>query len=277
MKPRKPNFLIVGVQKAGTTFLANHLADHPDVFFAEPKELFFFNDKTISRDQFMVYRYENFSQAGDKLWVGEGSTNYFHHSHAINHIEHYLGNGLRVIVCLRHPVERLFSHYLHDYRKSRLTGGEPLGDSKWSGYYSRSFYHDRLVAWGGQFRRLRVMFFDDLVASGVNYYGNAAAFLGIEPQPISDLPVNEGLRMVWEGDELTISAAPGPGQVAPRFRREDVESLLALFADDVRRTGDFAHRDLSRWLRMPEFGQLDAKFATVDPAARRRSRIQPAE
>jgi SpoVK/Ycf46/Vps4 family AAA+-type ATPase len=36
-KVRKPNFLIFGVQKAGTTFLAKHLAEHPDVFFSDPK------------------------------------------------------------------------------------------------------------------------------------------------------------------------------------------------------------------------------------------------
>ena len=88
-KARKPNFLIVGVQKAGTTFLAKHLAEHPDVYFADPKELFFFNQREIGKSEFSLYRFENFLEAGAQTWVGEGSTNYFHHAQAIDHIERY--------------------------------------------------------------------------------------------------------------------------------------------------------------------------------------------
>jgi len=37
-------FLGLGAEKAGTTWVANTLAKHPEVFIPKEKELFFFND-----------------------------------------------------------------------------------------------------------------------------------------------------------------------------------------------------------------------------------------
>lgn len=260
-KARKPNFLIAGVQKAGTTFLADHLAEHPDVFFAEPKELFFFNEKRLTRADFVLYRFENFHAAGDQRLVGEGSTNYFHHAQAIDHIERFLGHNIHVIVCLRHPVERLFSHYLHDYKRKRRTGSEALDDQIWSGYFSRSLYAERLTLWRERFRHFMPMFFDDLVASGADFYNQAAQFLELEPQHVDDRHVNEGLRMMWDGDVLTISSPPGPDQVAPRFRRDTVEALVRRFTPDVEATAAITGRNLTPWRTMPDFGQIGSKFA----------------
>ena len=43
----KPNFLIVGAAKAGTTSFAKYLNQHPDVFIPENKELRYFISETI--------------------------------------------------------------------------------------------------------------------------------------------------------------------------------------------------------------------------------------
>ncbi|MDF1712083.1 MAG: sulfotransferase [Akkermansiaceae bacterium] len=44
MKPNKPNFLIVGSAKCGTTALASILSHHPDCCMSHPKEACFFQD-----------------------------------------------------------------------------------------------------------------------------------------------------------------------------------------------------------------------------------------
>lgn len=255
-----PNFLVVGVQKAGTTFLAKSLSEHPDVFFSVPKEIFFFNTDKVSRADFNLYLYENFRKAGDRRWVGEGSTNYFHHAHAMRHIRRHLGTETRIIVCLRHPVERLLSHYLHDYRRGRRTGKEQLHDPIFAGYLSRSFYSARLKAWSC-FPHFKVMIFDDLVASGPAYYGEAAAFLDLKPQPIQDVPVNEGFRLMWRGDTLTLAASSGMGEALPAFPRAQLEELIESYASDVRTTAAMLNRDLAAWLQMPCFEQMEEKFA----------------
>ena len=41
---RRPNFFIVGAPKSGTTAMADYLREHPEVFFSDPKEPFFWCD-----------------------------------------------------------------------------------------------------------------------------------------------------------------------------------------------------------------------------------------
>lgn len=38
-----PDFLIIGPQRTGTSWLAENLRSHPQIFFTRPKELFFFD------------------------------------------------------------------------------------------------------------------------------------------------------------------------------------------------------------------------------------------
>ena len=38
-----PDFLIVGPQRTGTTWLAHNIKNHPQIIFSQPKELFFFD------------------------------------------------------------------------------------------------------------------------------------------------------------------------------------------------------------------------------------------
>ena len=42
--PRAPDFLGIGVQKAGTTWLHRNLAGHPEIFIPEPKEIQYFSE-----------------------------------------------------------------------------------------------------------------------------------------------------------------------------------------------------------------------------------------
>ena len=260
---RSPNFLIVGVTKGGTTFLAKALSEHPDVFFSRPKEPFFFNAPTMTAGAFARYQRDYFGGATTQRWLGEGSTNYFHHNKAVGFIERHLGPETRIMVCLRHPLDRLFSHYLHDYKRGRVSGAEKLSDDKFEAYSSRSLYSKRLKIWQSRFPHLAVLFFDDLLASASNFYGKAAQFLEITPQAIEDSPVNEGLRMAWDGDFLTLRSgvASVAGQTVPRFARAEIEALGEQFLRDIKRTQQATGRDLSAWCSLPDFELFEQKFA----------------
>ena len=43
--PRRPNFVILGAPKCGTTALSEYLRDHPQVFVSRPKEPHYFCDE----------------------------------------------------------------------------------------------------------------------------------------------------------------------------------------------------------------------------------------
>lgn len=107
-----PDFFIAGAPKAGTTYIANVLACHPDVFMPVTKEPAFF-----SRDPrhghyergWAFYR-KNFHDARDDQVMGEASTLYFHDPESPLLIHEAVPNA-RIIIVLRNPVDRVYSNY----------------------------------------------------------------------------------------------------------------------------------------------------------------------
>lgn len=106
-------FAIVGAQKAGTTALSQFLAAHPGVCMAEPAETHFFD-----RSQYFTGcppPYREFHRAVYQHYGGEQAVGWstpsimFAHG-AVERLARY-NRDLRLIVLLRHPVERAFSHY----------------------------------------------------------------------------------------------------------------------------------------------------------------------
>jgi len=119
-----PNFIIVGAPKAGTTSLYHYLSEHPEVFMSEPKEMNFFSREEIE-DQGLYYAdfkakdmqsYERlFDGVKEEKAVGEGSVSYLFYPNTPQKIKDVLPD-VKIIILLRDPVERAFSHYLMDYR-----------------------------------------------------------------------------------------------------------------------------------------------------------------
>jgi hypothetical protein len=109
----RPNFLIVGAEKAGTTSLASMLAQHPDVFISCPKELRFFSHHNWGRG--MSWYESFFSQATSFSARGEASPAYTWAPQSINvpeRIYRCLGDILYIYI-VRDPIERTISHYRH--------------------------------------------------------------------------------------------------------------------------------------------------------------------
>lgn len=112
-----PNFIIIGAQKAGTTWLAKCLGEHPDVFVPEIKEIYYFDryyDK--GQDWYEAY-FEPWS--GEKA-IGEGTVGYIRSSNAPGRIYDTLGDNVKLIANLRHPVERAYSAYRMFLSRGRI-------------------------------------------------------------------------------------------------------------------------------------------------------------
>jgi len=110
---KRPNFLILGAPKCGTTSLANWLSEHPAIFMCKPKEPHFFNTDYHSTDRpSTLTAYEAlFASADDRhLGVGEASTGYLRSEVAVPAILDFAPNA-RFVVCLRNPVEMAVSVY----------------------------------------------------------------------------------------------------------------------------------------------------------------------
>lgn len=258
MKIRSPNFLVVGAQKCGTSYLCAMLARHPYVFHSNPKEPLFFQKLGLMSSDFEAYLSTYFAEAGNEPWVGEGSTVYFQWPNALENIKAHLGNDIKIIVSLRHPTDRAVSFYLHNVRKGRFNGDERIAsvgkDVKMSPVLS-SFYASHAERWLEAYGdNVLFLTFDELRDSPVGFVGRATEFLGIKPvSTLKDEAVNKGFDLVWSDDTLRLDQPLDDGRPTPRFALSELEDLHALFQDDVSRTESLLGQRLDSWKSMPEF------------------------
>ncbi|MBI2471304.1 MAG: sulfotransferase domain-containing protein [Planctomycetes bacterium] len=125
-----PDFLIVGAQKCGTSSLYRNLVKHPSVIPAFVKEIYFFNN---SRNYFqkgvgwykayfpsLLYKYYSTHICGNDFLTGEATPGYMFHPHAPKRISELLPE-VKIIILLRNPVDRAYSHYYHEVKRKRET------------------------------------------------------------------------------------------------------------------------------------------------------------
>jgi hypothetical protein len=118
---RLPNFLIIGAAKSGTTTLYEYLNRHPQIYLSPIKEpQFFAVDSQYERG--IEWYYSLFNSASPNQICGEASTDYTKlplYPKTAERIAHHLPN-VKMIYIMRHPVERVYSHYQHLQRGHKI-------------------------------------------------------------------------------------------------------------------------------------------------------------
>jgi hypothetical protein len=120
-----PNFFIVGALKAGTTSLYFYLKRVPGIYMSPVKEPHFFAVETWPansrpkpiRDEKKYLRL--FAKARDEKIIGEASVSYLTDPGVPQRIQKVVP-GAKILISLRDPVEKAFSHYLMLVRNGRL-------------------------------------------------------------------------------------------------------------------------------------------------------------
>lgn len=114
----KPTFLGIGAPKAGTTWLHNLLASHPEVWMpSKRKEVYYFNREYTRGPEW----YSQFFPEEENKYrqIGEITPSYLYHPEAPYRIKDF---GIsKCIVLLRNPVERAWSHYKFFTRTQNLS------------------------------------------------------------------------------------------------------------------------------------------------------------
>tara|TARA_B100001758_G_scaffold62460_1_gene51992 strand:- start:20859 stop:21761 length:903 start_codon:yes stop_codon:yes gene_type:complete len=118
-----PNLLIVGAAKSGTTSLHNYLNQHPDIYMSKHKEPHFLINrdigvKRVHKAVIDLNKYkEMFMTDISYKYKGESSVMYLAFPEiSIKNIKRFLLKDIKIIIMLRHPVERAFAGYLHNLR-----------------------------------------------------------------------------------------------------------------------------------------------------------------
>ena len=209
-----PNALIIGAAKAGTTSLFDWLSQHPAVAPSRIKEVKYF-DHNWSRGP-AWYRAQFSPKRHDVIL--EASPNYLWNGFVPTRVRALLGSP-KLIVLLRDPVDRAYSHYAMKVREGsetlsfeaalaaepgrlarlaeRATGGDEavLGDHERFAYAGGSLYADRLEPWFAVFPRESFLFIraEDLFADPRRELARTLDFLGLSPFAFPDpAPKNIG-------------------------------------------------------------------------------------
>lgn len=205
-----PDFLIIGAQKAGTTSLYEYLCDHPKVTAATLKEVHYF-DLGYQRGP-SWYRAHFRPRKVEGEISGEATPYYLYHPLAPERVARDLP-AAKLIVLLRDPVTRAYSHHNHE----RALGFEKLGFEEalkreaerlrgeeeriirepgyrsfahqHHSYLARSRYADQLGRWLEHFDReqLLVLSAEDLFERPADVVAECQRFLGLEPVTPADL------------------------------------------------------------------------------------------
>jgi hypothetical protein len=117
----KVDFIGIGVEKAATYWIADCLREHPEVCFSDKKELAFFNEfdqhfLTVRNPRYsrgIEWYKKHFKDCEKGKIKGEFTPTYLYSEETAKRIKKYFPEA-KLILCLRNPVDRAFSQYLHD-------------------------------------------------------------------------------------------------------------------------------------------------------------------
>jgi hypothetical protein len=212
-----PDFLIIGVQRCGTTSLFHYLEEHPSVEGAFVKEPHFFEwhfQRGVRWYRAFFPTQAHLSRTaratGARPLIGEGSPYYIFHPHVPRRVADVLPNA-RFVALFRDPVDRAFSQYRKQVKQSglRLTFEQALereqelfeGEQarmlrdptyfsdihQTYSYLARGRYAEQLERWFELFPRERFHIgrSEDLYSDPGREVAAVLEFLGLEPSSAS--------------------------------------------------------------------------------------------
>jgi len=195
---RWPNFFIAGAPKAGTSSLCAYLQAVPGIYMSKIKEPNYFS-RVIVPDAHPVRPVRDereylqlFAEAGDARIVGEASPTYLADPEAPRLIRNAVPHA-KVLVSLRDPVERAYSHYLMMLNNGTARGtfldeikrGLALGGNRSLallradvGLYSAQVERFRS---GFQDSQFKILVFEEFSVDVAGSLQQVLEFLGVEP------------------------------------------------------------------------------------------------
>ena len=250
---RFPDFLIVGPQRTGTTWLHAHLRFHPQIFLSEPKELFFFSSlKTPESPRYQsndlawylrffrdplwraamktavsVFRYR---QLYRPLVRGEATASYAALDPDVIAEITALNPDVRVILMIRNPIDRAWSHAKKDLVRNRGRRFEDVSEAEFREFFASEYqvrcarYTENYENWSAALKpnHLFVGHFDDIGSRPQELLLDVMKFLGVRSER----------RYIAEDVDEAVNPT-GSSQI-PEQHRRFLEQLLAPELDLLR-------------------------------------------
>jgi hypothetical protein len=229
-----PDFIIIGAMKSATSTLQEQLARQPGIFMCDPKEPNYFSDDSQYVRGISWYS-SLFSPASPGDLKGEASTHYSKlptHDATISRM-HAVVPGARLVYVMRHPIDRLVSHYIHEWSMGNIHCNINEAVRKYPEMIAYGEYSLQLAPYFEAYGRDSILpvFFDRLTREPQSELERVCKFIGYNGTP------------KWL-DELKPSNVSS--ERLRRFPLFDVMVKSAL-ATQLRRT--LVPRDLRNWVK----------------------------
>lgn len=314
---KEPNFFVVGAAKCGTTTLYDFLEQHPDVYMSPIKEPHFFcSDIRIENFSEEYKKYVNsrginiheyvegdmskkyweyyiddidtylklFKNVNNQKAIGEISNGYLFSSVSAHEIKKKYPEA-KIVMILRNPISRAYSHYLANVRDGRTIlsfRDEIENDLKklrkgWCishCYIEMGMYYEQVKRFLDVFPKEQVLIFlnDDLKNNASEVGKKLFRFIEVDEQASinyskkqneAKLPKSAGLikfltqsgikRKIFRALPEIIQTKIKPlffktGDI-PKMSDQDKNWLITIFKEDLEKTQLLINRDLTNWMR----------------------------
>lgn len=244
-----PNFLIIGAQKAGTSWLHKLIQLQPGAFMSSPKELNYFNRPASFREPESIEWYaRNFDGSEGAQIVGESTPGYFWHREdrpgppIPERVFERLGQPF-IVVLLRDPVDRAVSAYVHHLYHGRISEGTRIIDADPAlGILDMGHYKRHLEAWVNVFgqQRLRILFYED-----ISSVPHAVANKALRGTGVSLVDTSLLHRRVNARER--IRSRLGAPEECVQFKEGELRDLSGLYMEDFEYVSWLTGRDLTVW------------------------------
>lgn len=267
----RPDFLVIGAPKAGTTALHTALAQHPDIFVSTPKEPKYWlcdgapppawcgpGDKHSQQE--WIWHHDSyralFEPARDDQVRGESTPFYLWSRGAHRRIAESLPE-VRLIAVVRDPVDRAYSNWMHLWSdglepESDFATAFALQDERARAGWAPFWRYGDLGRYGEQLdhlyrfvdpARILVMRYRELVDDPGSAVDRASRFLGIREGMVAEIPRDNSRAFVPPGWRPRVF---GPvvrgGARLGQFARPEVWRRLHPTLISVLSSGTDAHR-----------------------------------
>jgi len=198
-----PNFMIIGVAKAGTTSLYRYLDQHPQVFMCPEKGTNFFGYEDARAwkwtdegdppllQHFQVKTFEAyeamFAGASDEIAIGEVSPQYFRCPSAARRIHECIPD-VKLVASLRNPADRAFSGFLMRTRRGEVVKSSYEELTPEASHVREGFYYKRMKRYFDIFAKhqIKIYIFEEFKKDPAKVVVDLFDFLGVDTNFVPD-------------------------------------------------------------------------------------------
>lgn len=177
-----PDFIGLGVEKAGTSWIFACLYEHPEVCIPV-KEINFFSEAVHWEKG--LHSYQDFfkNRCPSSTIKGEFSTSYFYNQKVPKRIHDYFPK-IKLLVCLRDPIDRAYSNYLNDIKAGTIAASLPFDEAlKIKTYYlDQGKYKQQFERYYSFFApsQFKVLLYEDLLQNPLQFIQDIYDFIGVD-------------------------------------------------------------------------------------------------